>query len=92
MTYLGWFILIVAAIVYAAALQILIQRDVPYRWILTAIATLAGAVVTSEFIYQGATPEIEGFGFWPALIGGALVGLVVDLVAQRAAPTSGTPG
>lgn len=92
MTYLGWFILIVAAIGYAAALTVLIRRDVPYRWIVTAIATLVGAVVTSEVIYQGATPEVEGFGFWPALIGGALVGLAVDLVAQRAAPTSGTPG
>lgn len=92
MTYLGWFILIVAAIVYAAVLNVLIRRDVPYRWIVTAIATLVGAVVTSEFVYQGATPEVEGFGFWPAVIGGAVVGLVVDLLAQRAAPTSGTPG
>ena len=43
----------------------------------------------SEWLFAGTTPDLEGMAVWPAIIGGLMVGVVVDLVAQYVAGPGG---
>lgn len=88
MTLLGWVIVIVASLVVGVIAQLVLKSGMPYRWVLTSVATFIGAAVTSEALFQNATPELEGMALWPAIVGGLVVGLVVDLIAVYFARTS----
>lgn len=81
MTVLGWIIVVVASLIVGVVAQFLLKAEsMPYRWALTAIATFIGAAVASELLFNGTTPELEGMALWPAIVGGLVVGIVVDLV------------
>lgn len=82
MTYLGWAVLIVGALVVGAVAQWIMESDLPFRWIATSIGAFVGAAAASEWLFQGTTPEYEGFAIVPAVVGGLVVGLVVDVIAQ----------
>ncbi len=83
MTLLGWGVLAVGALIVGAVCQWVRAIDaLPFRWIVTAIAAFIGAFATSEWLFNSWTPDYEGFAIWPALIGGIVVGVAVDLVAQ----------
>lgn len=82
MTYLAWIILIVGALIVGVAAQWLFKAELPYRWVITSIGAFLGALAASEWLFAGWTPEIEGIAVWPAIVGGLVVGAVVDLVAQ----------
>ncbi len=82
MTLLGWVILAVGSVLVAVVAQLLMRTGFPYRWIVTAVATFVGALGTSEWLFAGTTPEIEGIAVVPAIVGGLVVGIIVDLVAQ----------
>lgn len=81
MTVLGWVILVVGGLVIGVAAQWLLKSDWPYRWVITAIAAVAGAWVASEVLFTTWTPEIEGIVAWAAVVGGLVVGIVADLIA-----------
>ncbi|HLO35854.1 MAG TPA: hypothetical protein VK194_07220 [Candidatus Deferrimicrobium sp.] len=82
MTILGWIIVVVASLIVGVVAQYVLKAEsMPYRWALTAVATFIGAAVASEMLFNGTTPELEGMALWPAIIGGLVVGIVVDLVA-----------
>ena len=92
MTVLGWIILIVGALIVGVGAQLLMRADgLPYRWAITSVATFIGAAVSSEWLFVNYAPEIEGIAVWAALLGGAVVGIVVDLIAQWYAHQQG-PG
>jgi uncharacterized membrane protein YeaQ/YmgE (transglycosylase-associated protein family) len=80
-TVLGWAVLIVGGLVIGVAAQWLLKSDWPYRWVITAIAAVIGAWISSEVIFTTWTPVFEGITVWPAVIGGLVVGIVVDLIA-----------
>ncbi len=81
MSVLGWIIVIVAALALGLAAQLLIKTEtLPYRWVISSIGVFVGAVAASEWLFPTATPEIEGIAVWPAIIGGLIVGVVVDLL------------
>ncbi len=82
MTLLAWGYLIVGSLIVGVACQWLMKSDMPYRWIVTSVATLAGAAASSEWLFSGTTPDVEGLAAWPAVIGGLVVGIVVDVAAQ----------
>ncbi len=83
MTLLGWIVLIVVSVVVALVAQYAMKSEtMPYRWIVSAIGIFVGAAVSSEMLFAGTTPEFEGIAVWPAVIGGLIVGAVVDLIAQ----------
>lgn len=82
MTLLGWIVVIAGALLVGVVAQLVRAADMPYRWVVTAIGAFLGAAVCSEMLFAGATPDFEGMALWPALIGGLVVGVVVDLVAQ----------
>ena len=83
MTLLGWIVLIVGAVIVGAVAQWAMKADVPNRWVVTAIGAFVGALVPSEWLFADSAPEAEGIALWPALIGGLVVGVVVDVIAQR---------
>ncbi len=92
-TFLGWTVLVVAAVVVALAAQYLLRTDaLPFRWIISAIGAFIGAAAASEWLYSGTTPEYEGIALWPAVVGGLLVGGIVDLALQYYARMTGTHG
>lgn len=92
MTLLGWIALVVGSLIVGAVAQWLMAADeLPYRWALSSIATFVAGAASSEILFQGGTPEWEGVALWPAVIGGLLVGVIVDMLARylgRRAPGS----
>ncbi len=82
MTLVGWIVLIVGALAVGAVAQWVMEVDMPFRWVGTAIGAGVGAFAASEWLYAGATPEFEGMAVWPAIVGGLVIGAVVDLIAQ----------
>jgi hypothetical protein len=81
----GWILLIVASIVFGAVAQFVGDTRAVYEWFVDAIAFAFGAIVASEFIValQTVEPVWGGIAILPALVGGLIVGLVVE-VATRA--------
>lgn len=82
MTLLGWIVLVVGALVVGAVAQWVMQADMPFRWVATSIGAAIGAGLASEWLFAGTTPEFEGMAIIPAIVGGLVVGVVVDLAAQ----------
>jgi hypothetical protein len=72
-------LIVVASVLYGAALQLIGEASFAYEWLLTSIAAGIGAVVASEFVVglRDWAPVFDGFALVPALIGGVLVGGVV---------------
>jgi uncharacterized membrane protein YeaQ/YmgE (transglycosylase-associated protein family) len=82
MSVLGWIIVIAGALAAGVIAQLLVKaRDLPFRWIASAIAAFIGAVFASEWLLPSATPQFEGIALWPAILGGLAVGGIVDLAA-----------
>jgi uncharacterized membrane protein YeaQ/YmgE (transglycosylase-associated protein family) len=82
MSILGWIIVIAAALAVGVVAQLLVKApDLPYRWVASSIAAFVGAVFAGEWLLPSATPQLEGIALWPAIIGGLIIGGIVDLGA-----------
>lgn len=86
----GWIVLIVGALMFGAVAQLIGETRTGYEWLVDGVAAGIGAVAASEFIVNARTfePVWDGLAIVPALIGGIVVGLVVELVTRYA--TGGT--
>jgi uncharacterized membrane protein YeaQ/YmgE (transglycosylase-associated protein family) len=86
----GWVILIVGALIFGVAAQVIGETRLGYEWLIDAIAAGVGALVASEFIigWQTFEPVWDGLALVPALIGGVVLGVVVEVVTRLA--TGGT--
>ncbi len=82
--------LIVGALVFGIAAQLIGEAGTGYEWLVDSIAAGIGALVASEFIvaFQTAGPVWDGLALVPALLGGVVVGVVVEVVTRSA--TGGT--
>ena len=80
----GWIALIVVAVLFGAGAQFIGEAGTGYEWLATAIAFGVGAVVASEFIvaWQTFEPVWDGLAIVPALIGGLVAGIVVELATR----------
>src|SRR5512144_311348 len=80
----GAALLIVAAIVFGAVAQFIGETRTGFEWLVDAIAFGIGALVASEFITSWRTfePVWNGLAIVPALIGGLVLGLVVEVVTR----------
>lgn len=80
----GWVVLIVGALVFGIAAQFVGQARTGYEWLVDAIAAGIGALVASEFIVAVRTtePVVDGLAVVPALAGGLIVGLVVEVLTR----------
>jgi uncharacterized membrane protein YeaQ/YmgE (transglycosylase-associated protein family) len=80
----GWTVLIVGALVFGVIAQYVGETRTGYEWLGDAIAAGIGAVVASEFIVAWRTiePAFDGLALVPALIGGLVLGIVVELLTR----------
>jgi uncharacterized membrane protein YeaQ/YmgE (transglycosylase-associated protein family) len=86
----GWALLIVGAVVFGVVAQFVGQSRTGYEWLADSIAAGVGALFASEFITAWRTfePVWDGLALVPALIGGLVVGLVVEVATRYS--TGGT--
>lgn len=80
----GWTVLIVGALVFGVIAQYIGETRTGYEWLVDAAAAGIGAFVASEFILAWRTfePVYDGLALAPALIGGLVVGIVVEVVTR----------
>jgi uncharacterized membrane protein YeaQ/YmgE (transglycosylase-associated protein family) len=82
----GWIVAIVGALVFGVVAQAIGETRTGYEWAIDAVAAFIGAIVASEFIiaWQSFGPMVDGLAIVPALIGGVVLGVVVEVVTRMA--------
>jgi uncharacterized membrane protein YeaQ/YmgE (transglycosylase-associated protein family) len=80
----GWSVVIIGALVIGVVAQFIGETRTGFEWLVVAIGAAIGAVVASEFIVDMRTfePVWDGLALVPALVGGLIVGVVVDAVTR----------
>jgi len=80
----GWATLIVGALVFGVAAQLVGEPGTGYEWLVDAIAAGIGALIASEFIVSMRTvePVVDGLALIPALVGGLVLGIAVELATR----------
>ena len=86
----GWIVLIVGAVIFGAAAQAVGETRTGYEWLVDGVAAAIGALAASEFIvsWRAFEPVFDGLALVPALIGGLVVGVIVEVATRYA--TGGT--
>ena len=86
----GWIVLIAGAVIFGLIAQFIGTAKTGYEWLVDAVAAGIGAVVASEFVlaWRGIEPVWDGLALIPAVLGGLVVGVIVELVTRYA--TGGT--
>jgi uncharacterized membrane protein YeaQ/YmgE (transglycosylase-associated protein family) len=86
----GGVLLIVAALAFGVIAQFIGETRTGYEWLVDALAFAIGALVASEFIVAWRTiePVWDGLAILPAVIGGLVVGLIVEVTTRTV--TGGT--
>ena len=86
----GWILLILGAVVFGVVAQFIGEANTGYEWLVDGIAAALGAIIASEFIVglQAFAPVWDGLALVPALVGGVVLGGIVELVTRYA--TGGT--
>ncbi|NJD28601.1 MAG: hypothetical protein FIA92_09925 [Chloroflexi bacterium] len=81
----GWLLLIAGAIAFGVVAQFIGRAETGIEWLVDAIAAGIGALVASEFIVSWRTfePVWDGLALVPALVGGLVVGIVVEVATRR---------
>jgi uncharacterized membrane protein YeaQ/YmgE (transglycosylase-associated protein family) len=80
----GWFLLISASLIFGAVAQLIGETETGMEWLIDAIAFFVGALFASEFITGWTTiePVWEGLALVPALVGGVVVGVIVEVATR----------
>ena len=80
----GWFLLVAGALVFGGIVQFIGEVRTGYEWLVDAIAAGIGALIGSEFIIamQAYGPVWDGLALVPALVGGLIVGVIVELATR----------
>jgi hypothetical protein len=80
----GAILLIVGALVFGVVAQNVGEARTGYEWLVDAIAAGFGALVASEFIvaFRDVGPVWDGLALVPALIGGLVLGLIVEVATR----------
>lgn len=80
----GWIVLILGSAIFGAIAQFVGETRTGYEWVVDALAFGIGALVASEFIvaWQAFEPVWDGLALAPALIGGLVVGGVVEVATR----------
>ena len=80
----GVIVLVLGALVFGVVAQLLGETRTGFEWLVDAIGAGIGALVASEFIVAWRTtePVFDGLALVPALIGGLVVGLVIELATR----------
>lgn len=86
----GSFLLVAGALLFGVVAQFIGEARTGYEWLVDAIAAGIGALIGSEFIIamQAYGPVWDGLALVPALVGGFIVGVIVELATRYS--TGGT--
>jgi uncharacterized membrane protein YeaQ/YmgE (transglycosylase-associated protein family) len=84
MSALAAIVLIVGALLIGGVSQFIGDPRIGYEWLFTAAAVLVGGWLGSEAFGAASTwgPVFEGLYIVPALIGGVILGAVVDVIVR----------
>ncbi|HLA17468.1 MAG TPA: hypothetical protein VJZ72_11260 [Candidatus Limnocylindrales bacterium] len=87
----AWALVIGGGLVFGVIAQFVGRTETGWEWLIDGIGFVVGAVVASELIiaFQTVEPMWEGLALVPALIGGIVVGLLVDVATRYV--TGGSP-
>jgi uncharacterized membrane protein YeaQ/YmgE (transglycosylase-associated protein family) len=82
----GWIALIIGALVFGLIAQFIGTPKTGYEWLVDAVAAGIGAIVASEFItaWRAFEPVWDGLALIPAVIGGIVLGVIVEIVTRYA--------
>ena len=80
----AWIVVIVAALIFGVLAQYIGEARTGYEWLVDAIGFGVGAIVASEFViaWQKFEPVYDGLALVPALIGGLVVGAIVEVATR----------
>jgi uncharacterized membrane protein YeaQ/YmgE (transglycosylase-associated protein family) len=80
----GWALLIVGAVIFGVVAQFIGQTRTGLEWVVAGIAFGIGALVASEFIvaWQAFEPVWDGLALAPAVLGGFVFGIVVEVATR----------
>jgi uncharacterized membrane protein YeaQ/YmgE (transglycosylase-associated protein family) len=80
----GGLVLIAGAIIFGVVAQFIGETRTGYEWLVDAVAAGIGALVASEFIigWQAFAPVFDGLALVPALVGGLVLGVVVEVATR----------
>lgn len=82
--WIAWAVVIGAGLVFGVIAQFIGETRTGYEWLVDAIAFALGAVIASEFVigWRTVEPVYDGLALVPALIGGLVLGLIVEVVTR----------
>ena len=82
--FMGWIALIVGALAFGVIAQLVGETRSGFEWLGDAIGFGIGALVASEFIvaFRTVGPVWDGLALVPALIGGLVLGVVVEVATR----------
>jgi uncharacterized membrane protein YeaQ/YmgE (transglycosylase-associated protein family) len=80
----GWLLLIIAALAFGVIAQSIGEIRTGYEWLVDAIGFGVGALVASEFVlaWRSFEPVWDGLALVPALLGGLVIGIVVEVATR----------
>ena len=80
----GWILLIVASLVFGGVAQLIGEVRTGLEWLVDAVAFGIGALIGSEFIVATQAYGLvwDGLALVPALVGGLIVGVLVELATR----------
>lgn len=80
----GWAVIVIGALAFGVIAQFIGDTETGYEWLVDAVAVAIGAIVASEFVVDWRTiePVWEGLALIPALAGGLVVGIVVEVATR----------
>jgi uncharacterized membrane protein YeaQ/YmgE (transglycosylase-associated protein family) len=80
----GWVVVLVAALVFGVAAQLIGETRTGYEWLVDGVAFALGAVIASEFVvgWRAIEPVWDGLALLPAVIGGLVLGVLVEIVTR----------
>lgn len=80
----GGILIALAAVAFGVVAQFIGETRTGYEWLVDGIAFAIGAVFASEFItaWRAFEPVWDGVALVPALIGGLVVGVVVEVATR----------
>jgi len=80
----AWALVIIAAVAFGLVAQFIGEARTGFEWFVDAIAFGIGAVVASEFViaWQAVGPVWDEMALVPALLGGLVLGVVVELITR----------
>ena len=80
----GWLVVFAGALLFGVVAQFVGEARTGYEWLVDAVAAALGAIVASEFIISARAfgPVWDGLAIVPALFGGLVLGVVVELLTR----------